>query len=66
MSRVPAKQINLLYKRFFPFDQNGVNGVYLDREGGHSNILSEGFLTDHSEPSGLVLDMPLCMLARWQ
>ena len=38
-----------------------LNGV--DRE--FSNILNGGFLTDHSEPLGLVFDMPLCTLALW-
>ena len=42
-----------------------LNGVYLDREGEFSNILNGGFLTDHSEPLGLVFDMTLCMLALW-
>ena len=28
-------------------------------------ILNGGFLTDNFEPSGLVFDMPLCMLALW-
>ena len=42
-----------------------LNGVYLDCEREFSNILNGGFLTDHSEPLGLVFDMPLCMLALW-
>ena len=37
--------------------------ILIERE--FSNILNGGFLTDHSEPLGLVLDMPLCMLALW-
>ena len=44
------KAIFFLYKRFFPFDQTAtalLNGVCLDREGEFSNILNEGFLTDH-------------------
>ena len=36
--------------------------ILIERE--FSNILNGGtFLTDHSEPLGLVFDMPLCMLA---
>ena len=42
-----------------------LNGVYLDCEREFSNIPNGGFLTDHSEPLGLVFDMPLCMLALW-
>ena len=42
-----------------------LNGVYLDCEREFSNILNGGFLTDHSEPLGLVFDMPLCMPALW-
>ena len=42
-----------------------LNGVYLNCEGEFPYILNGGFLTDHSEPLGLVFDMPLCMLALW-
>ena len=42
-----------------------LNGVDLDCEREFSNILNGGFPTDHSEPLGLVFDMPLCMLALW-
>ena len=62
--------IFLSYKRFFPrskYDATALlYGVCLDHEGELSNILNGGFLTDHSEPQGLVFDMPLCMLALWQ
>ena len=38
--------------------------ILIERE--FSNILNGGtFLTDHSEPLGLVFDMRLCMLALW-
>ena len=53
----------------FPFDQNVMRPlclmvfILIERE--FPNILNGGFLTDHSEPLGLVFDMPLCMLALW-
>ena len=68
--QVCLSAIFLLYKRFFPRSECDatalLHGVCLDHEGEFSNILHGGFLTDHSEPQGLVFDMPLCMLALWR